>query len=126
MYSEFIGATPDKGRPVFASFAPTTAGVGIPGDAKSAVTVGPLAGGLTGGGPGLELLPKPDIRADTAIDTGTKVSGPGVAAGFAAGTLAGLLSSGAPPADILGATGIKRGTALAIPEGWLKVVPIRK
>lgn len=126
MYAEFLGATPDKGRPVFATFAPINSGVGIPGDAKATVTVAPLAGGLTGGGPGLELLVKPDLRADAAIDTGTKLSGPGVAAGFVGGTLAGLLSSGAPPSDILGATGLKRGGPLAIPDGWLKVVPIRK
>ena len=126
IYAEFVGATPDKGRPVFASFAPSNSGIGIPGDAKAAVAVGPLSGGLTGGGPGIDLLVKPDLRADTAIDTGTKLNGNGVAAGFVAGTLAGLLSSGAPPIDLLGATGIPRGSSLTIPPGWLKVVPVRK
>jgi hypothetical protein len=126
MHAEFIGAAPDKGRPVFASEAPANAGVGIPGDAKAAITVAPLAGGLTGGGPGLQLLVKPDLRAESAIDTGAKVAGPGVSAGFAAGALADLLSSGAPPADILGATGLPRGGPLAIPANWLKVVPVRK
>ena len=51
MFAEFLGAAPDKGRPVFASFAPTTAGVGIPGDVKAAITVGPVSGGLNGGAP---------------------------------------------------------------------------
>lgn len=126
MHAEFVGATPDKGRPVFTTYAPGNAGVGIPGDAKAAIAVAPLAGGLTGGGPGLELLVKPDLRAEAAIATGAKAVGPGVSAGFAAGALADLLSSGAPPSDILGATGIPRGSPLAIPAGWLKVVPIRK
>jgi len=126
MYAEFLGAAPDKGRPVFATYAPANSGVGIPGDAKAALTVAPLAGGLTGGGPGLQLLVKPDLRADGNLDTGTKLAGPGVAAGFAAGALADLLSSGAPPVDILPATGLQRGGILAIPENWLKVVPIRK
>jgi hypothetical protein len=126
MYAEFVGAAPDKGRPVFASFATANAGVGIPGDAKAAISVGPTSGGLTGGGPGLELLVKPDVLANGAIETGTNLHGSGVAGGFAAGAFAALISSGAPPADILGMTGLKRGAALAIPEGWLKVVPIRK
>lgn len=126
MYAEFVGATPDKGSPIFASFYTSNSGVGIPGDAKAAVSVGSTSPGLTGGGPGIDLLVKPDVKANGAIATGAKVHGPGVAAGFAAGTFAALLSSGAPPTGILAAVGIPPGTPIAIPENWLKVVPPRK
>lgn len=130
MFAEFVGAAPGQGRPVFASFAPKDAGVGMPGDAKAAITVaaagGPLGtttAGLTGGGPGLALLPKPDLLAPGAIDLGgAAVGGSGVAAGFAGGVLAGLVGSGAPPAEIIKATGLRVGGPTAIPEGWLRVV----
>ena len=125
LFAEFLGASPDKGRPIFASFAPKNAGVGIPGDVKAAITVGTTAGGLTGGGPGLELLLKPDLIADGSLDVGAKVSGSGVAAGFAAGAIAGLVSSGAPPTDVIGATGLRRGGPVNVPEAWLKVVPVK-
>jgi hypothetical protein len=125
LYAEFVGVT-DKGRPVFTPYAPVNAGVGIPGDAKAAITVGTLTGGLTGGGPGLELLIKPDVFADGSIDVGAKVAGPGVSAGFAAGIIADLLGSGAPASDVLGATGLRRGSPITVPEGWLKVVPPRR
>ena len=61
---------------MFASFAPQNAGIGIPGDVKASITVGPLSGGLTGGGTGLALLAKPDLLADSTIDVGLKASGP--------------------------------------------------
>jgi hypothetical protein len=125
MFAEFLGSAPDKGRPVFASYAPANGGVGIPGDAKAAITVG-VAGGLTGGGPGLELLLKPDLLADGAIDVGSNASGTGVAAGFAGGILAALVGSGAPPTDVIDATGLRRGGPVNVPEGWLRVVPVKK
>ncbi len=126
MYAEFVGAMPEKGRPVFESFAPKNSGVGIPGDVKAVIAVGSVSGGLTGGGPGLGLLVKPDLVADGAIDVGANVNGTGVAAGYAAGVIAGLVSSGAPPADAIGATGLRRGGPVGIPEAWLRVVPARK
>lgn len=133
MFAQFVGAAPAQGRPVFTSFAPTDAGVGMPGDAKAAITVaasdaplGTTTAGLTGGGPGLALLPKPDLLAPGAIDlNGATVGGPGVAAGFAGGVLAGLVGSGAPPAEIMRATGLPHGGPVLIPEGWLRVVPPR-
>jgi hypothetical protein len=131
MYAEFLGSPPAQGRLVFASYAPKAAGVGIPGDAKAAITVGetdsPLgttATGLTGGGPGLQLLPKPDLLAAGSFDAGgAKVGGSGVSAGFAGGVLAGLIGSGAPAAEIIRATGLQPGGPVVIPEGWLRVVP---
>ena len=60
MYAEFIRSAPEHGRPVFASFAPLNVGVGIPGDAKAALTIGVAEkpdgtgmNGLTGGGTGV-------------------------------------------------------------------------
>jgi hypothetical protein len=125
MYAEFVGATPDKGRPIFASFAPRNSGIGMPGDAKAAITVGPTSGGLTGGGPGIELLVKPDLLADGSIDVGMKASGSAVAAGYAGGVLAGLIGSGAMPTEVIVGTGLRRGGPTAIPENWLKIVPDR-
>jgi hypothetical protein len=134
LFAEFLGAGPDKGKLVFASFAPPTAGVGIPGDAKAAVTVGETATplgttttGLTGGGPGLALLPKPDLLADGTVGLGADPGGgSGVAAGFAGGVLAALVGSGAPAPEILRATGLPRGGPAVIPENWLRVVPPRQ
>jgi len=128
LFAEFVGAGSEVGRPVFASFAPRTAGVGIPGDAKAAITVGatdaPLGTattGLTGGGPGVELLTKPDLLADGRVGD-DKTGGSGVAAGFAGGALAALVGSGAPTAEIIRATGLRIGGPVAIPEWWLRAV----
>lgn len=115
--AEFVGA---PGRPVFASFVPPAGGVGIPADARSAVTV--AAAGqpqLLGAGPGVALLPKPDLFADGSI--GGSVRGNGVAAGFAGGGLAALIGSGAPASDLLRSIGLPRGGAFAVPDGWLRL-----
>ncbi len=125
MYAEFVGVTPDKGRPIFASFAPRNSGIGMPGDAKAAITVGPTSGGLTGGGPGVELLVKPDLYADASIDVGMMASGSAVSAGYAGGVLAGLIGSGAMPTEVIVGTGLRRGGLVTIPENWLKIVPDR-
>lgn len=121
MFIEYVGAGPDRERPIFASFATRNGGVGIPGDAKAAITVGPSRGGLTGGGPGVELLVKPDLLADGAIDVGLKTHGPAVAAGFAGGVLADLIGSGAMPSEIIVGTGLRRGGPARVPENWLKI-----
>jgi hypothetical protein len=114
--AEFVDG---PGRPVFASFVTVGAGVGVAGDARSAVTVA-AAGepGLTGAGPGVALLAKPDLLADGTV--GGSVRGNGVAAGFAGGALATLIGSGAPATDLLRATGITPGGPLVIPDGWLR------
>ncbi len=127
VFAEFVGGTAAMGRPVFASYSPHNVGVGIPGDAKAAIAVGEtdkplgtITTGLTGGGPGVELLTKPDLLAPSvAID---QEGGSGVSAGFTAGVLAAMIGSGAPPANIFRATGLQRGGPVMIPENWLKVV----
>ena len=63
-------------------------------------------------------------RLATQLPAG--VEGPyGVAAGFAGGVLAALVGSGAPPAGVIPATGLRRGGPIMVPEGWLRVVPPR-
>ncbi|MBN9517748.1 hypothetical protein J0H58_04380 [bacterium] len=117
IFAEFVGA---PGRPVFASFAPAAGGVGVPADARSAVTV--AAAGepqLLGAGPGVALLPKPDLFTDGSV--GGSLRGNGVAAGFAGGGLAALIGSGAPASDLLRAIGLPRGGVFAVPDGWLRL-----
>lgn len=129
LYVEFVGAAPTAGRPIFASFASRNAGVGIPGDAKGAMTIG--AGdrpdgsgfnGVTGGGTGISLLVKPELTIDGNLDTGTRLRGPGVAAGFGGGATAVLIGGGLPPNDLFRATGMKSGGPLVLPESWLKLL----
>lgn len=129
LIAEFDGAGADKGRPVWRSYRTPTAGVGIPGDSRVAITVsasaapfGDAPAGLTGAGPGVVLLPKPDLVANGAVG-GIAGAGSGVAAGFAGGVAAALIGSGAPPGELLPATGLRRGGPAVIPEGWLNVVP---
>jgi hypothetical protein len=133
MTVEYVDAPPEKGRPVFASYAPRAVGVGIPGDAKSALTIGAaekgdgtLTTGLTGGGTGVALLVKPDLLVPGGLDTGLGVGGPGVSAGFGGGAAAVLVGGGLPPADLMRATGMKPGGLLVLPEPWLRLVPGRK
>ena len=99
----------DRGeRLVFRSFAEPVAGVGMPGDAVNAVTVGgtadpngPIArgmagGGLVSGGTGITLRPKPNVLALDEFRVGGMVQrGPGLAAGFTAGLAACLVEGGA-------------------------------
>ena len=128
LVAEFAGGD-GQTRPVWRSYVTPNAGVGIPGDAKAAIAVaasekpfGDTPAGATGAGPGVQLLRKPDLIANGSIG-GEGGSGSGVAAGFAGGVLAALIGSGAPPADVLAATGLRTGGPAVIPEGWLRVVP---
>lgn len=114
--AEFVGTA---GRPVFASFAPPAGGVGMPADARSAVTV--AAAGLPhlrGAGSGVALLAKPDLFADGSV--GGSVRGNAVAAGFAGGGIAVLVGAGAPPTELLRSVGLRRGGPFVVPEGWLR------
>jgi hypothetical protein len=117
---------------VFTTFAPRAVGVGIPGDAKSALTFGAIDksdvtmyDGLTGGGTGVALLTKPDLFLDGYFDTGSGVGGSGVSAGFGGGAAAVLVGGGVPPGDLLRWTGIRPGSRFALTEEWLKMVPKR-
>lgn len=123
MVVEFVGVGPERGRPVFTSFAPTNAGVGMPGDAKSAITVG-VTGGLTGAGPGLALLAKPDLFGPSTLGGG--IGGTGIAAGFAGGAVAGLVETGANPSELFRVTGMPRGREVMIPETFLRILPPRR
>lgn len=125
--AEWAGAG-QTGRPVWVSYSDRNVGVGVPGDAKSAITVsaseqpfGEVPTGLTGAGPGLPLLAKPDLVANGSIDGGP--AGSGVAAGFVGGLLASLVGSGAPPAQVMSATLLRPGGPAVVSEGWLKVLP---
>ncbi len=129
LIAEFVNATPDKGRPLFTTFTPPTAGVGVPGDAKSALTVdaarppGDTGPRLFGGGPGVALLAKPDLYAPGAVPAGDGTAeGPGVAAGFVAGLSATLIESGAPSVDILRSLAVAPGGLAIVPDTWLKYV----
>lgn len=129
---EFVGTAPDKGRAVFASYAPRDVGVGIPADAKSVLTLGAAErpdgtgyAGLTGAGPGIALLTKPDLFVDGNLDTGTGLGGSGVSAGFGGGAVAVLVGGGLPPGGLIRATGMKPGGPLVLPEEWLKLIPKR-
>lgn len=128
--AEWAGATPPAGRPVWVSYADRNVGVGVPGDAKSAITVaaserpfGDVPAGLTGAGPGLPLLTKPDLVANGSFGGGP--AGSGVAAGFVGGLLAALVESGAPPERVMAATSLRPGGPAVVSEGWLKVLPKR-
>ncbi len=133
LFVEFLDTPPTQGRPVFTSFAPRDVGVGIPGDAKSALTFGATDApnsidytGLTGGGTGVALLTKPDLLVDGMFDTGTGLGGPGLSAGYGGGAAAVLVGGGVPPGELLRWTGIRPGGALMLTEDWLKMVPPRK
>lgn len=128
MIVEFVGSGADKGRPVFETYAPRDAGVGVPGDAKAALTVGATGtlAGMTGGGTGVTLLLKPDLVSDGAIDLGTGVGGSGVAAGFVGGMAAATIGAGMPSAELLRHLGIAPGGPAVVPETWLRYVPPRQ
>jgi hypothetical protein len=110
-------ATVGGGRPVFATFAPTAAGVGVPGDAAAALATSPDAGGraLTGAGPGVLLRPKPDLVVPG-------VTNAGLAAGYAGGVAAAVYGTGARPRDLTTSLGLKPGDRLVLPPGWLQTL----
>ncbi len=120
------GATAAKGRPTLATFRTNAAGVGQPGDAPGAVTIGIRGpdgrptGMLTGAGPGVQLRTKPDLLASGSIAvSGHGGTGVGVAAGFAAGVAASLRSAGVRATDLVTSIGLEPGAALVLPQTWL-------
>ena len=123
LFVEFVGDAAGKGRPVFGSFAPRAAGVGIPGDAKAALAVA-AGDGLTGAGMGVSLLVKPDLYAAEVPDAAGQ-GGPAAAVGLVGGAAAAMIGAGAPAGQLLPSTGMRPGGWLVIPESWLQYVPPR-
>lgn len=125
---ETLGVPASAPQVVFRTFTTTGAGVGTPGDATGALTVGaPLAGAQTGGGPGLALRPKPNVLGPVALDVGGETfAGPGTATGFAGGAAAILLQAHASGPNVFRAAGIDDGKPLVLSDAWLKFVPPAK
>lgn len=136
LHVERVGAKADDPRAVFTSFLDPAVGVGIPGDAASAITIGGTAepqgrtgrglvgGGLVTGGTGLQLRNKPDFLAADDITVGpAPVRGPAVAAGFAGGVAACLLETGASTHDVFGVAGIGSGRPIVLPPEWFGRLP---
>ncbi|MFL5341765.1 MAG: hypothetical protein ACJ8F7_16595 [Gemmataceae bacterium] len=131
-----------KGRVVFLDYAgatnwpsPPSAGVaygcvGIPGDARTVLTVGgadasgrPSPFGSVGAGPQRELLLKPDVLGFESVDFGDKRqgAGTGIAAALDAGAAACLfgLNASANPRHFTQALQLPPGSVLRIPDAWL-------
>lgn len=98
-----------QGRPVLADFATSAGGIGLPGDARSAITVGasgldgkPQPYSAAGPPPFIDLAAKPSIWAYDAVRHGQGGAwGTSLSASFAAGTAATLMSSGVKRAQLL-------------------------
>jgi hypothetical protein len=109
---------------VFRSFTTPNAGVGMPGDALGATTIGiDDKAALRGGGTGLSLRAKPDILAPASLAMGdTVVRGPGVATALAGGSAALLVQARFRGPNVFQSAGIGEGQPLVIPERWYKPV----
>ena len=112
-------------KAVFRSYPAPAAGVGTPGDALGASTVGIAAPGtLTTGGTGLTLRAKPDVLGPNAlIYGGQNASGTGIATAFAGGAAALLVQARVALPKVFAWSGIEPGQPLVLPERWLKFVP---
>jgi hypothetical protein len=119
-------ATAAKGRVMFSTFAPTDAGVGIPGDSQIALTVGCEEPGLalTGAGAGMDLRTKPDLLARGTIEVnGKRVAGPAVSAGYVGGIAAAVRGTGAASIAVLRQElTATRGRAIVLPKSWLETL----
>jgi hypothetical protein len=125
---ERLGAKPDEHRVVFETFVEPVAGVGIPGDSASALTIGSVGDPrqLVGGGTGIALRKKPDFLAPDDIAVGaTALRGPAIAAGFAGGVTACLIQTGAAAQDVFGVAGVECGRAIVLPREWFGRLPTR-
>jgi hypothetical protein len=115
----FVTTLAGPGRAVWSDFATDAGSVGVPGDARSAITVGAAdAAGqrqpYSAGGPpfDLGLLAKPDVMT---YDDG---QGTGEAAAFAAGLAAAARSAAPSWAASLPALSDRPGGLLRVPPGW--------
>ncbi len=122
-------ATTVKGSVLFQTFNTSTSGVGIPGDSSAAITVGiTTAPGdtrltLTGAGPGLTLLTKPELVAPGQVTIGnTTLRGSVTAAALIGGSAASLVSSGVRVTDLLKNLGLTAGDTFLLPAPWLSTL----
>lgn len=122
---ETVGTAASEAKVVLRSYTSTTGGVGVPGDAQAARTVGTEAAtAQVGGGTGLTLRTKPDVFGPASLTFGNdKFSGPGAATAFAGGTAALLTQTRAGAPNLFGSARIDAGKRLVIPEAWLRIVP---
>lgn len=125
---ETLGVPAGDPQAVFRSYTTAAAGVGTPGDALGAITVGTAAAGAqAGGGPGLTLRPKPDVIGPAALALGGETfAGPGAATGFAGGAAALLVQARSGGPNVFRSAGIAEGKPLVVPDAWLKIVPPAK
>jgi hypothetical protein len=115
----FVDTLGDTGRAVFEDFATAAGSVGMPSDARAAITVGAADARnrpqpYSAGGPpfDLALLPKPDVLA---YDDG---GGTAEATCFAAGLAAVAQGLGSPRKGFLEYLEVGRGGVLRIPATW--------
>jgi hypothetical protein len=122
---ETVGTPVNDPKVVFRSYTTTSAGVGAPGDARAALSVGVEADGAqVGGGTGLTLRTKPDVYGPAALTFGNDTfSGPGTATAFAGGAAVLLTQARAGAPNLFGSARIEPGKKLVLPEAWLKIVP---
>jgi hypothetical protein len=122
---ETVGVAAGDPRAVFRSFTNLTAGVGTPGDAMGAVTVGTDGtGGQVGAGTGLALRVKPDVLGPEVLAFGPQAyRGEGVATAFAGGAAALLLQARASGPNVFTSTGVETGKKLVLPDAWLRRMP---
>lgn len=109
---------------------PEFGGVGMPADARNAITVGAAQSNgkvqpysAVGAGPGLDLLVKPEILMfdQLPLPTGPKDAGSSLAASYAAGMAALLLEQDAPANSrlFLKMMDLPPGSLFRIPDIWL-------
>jgi hypothetical protein len=106
-----------KERLIFASNAPAESGVGIPGDARAAVTVG-IAGSLRGTGPGILLGRKPDVHVPGLKSAAT-------ATGVVAGALACVVEAGVHSSVARRFLNPRLTEPLVIPDEWIRSLPAK-
>lgn len=129
---ETLGVAASDPRAVFRSYTNFTAGVGTPGDALGAVTVGIEGDDVqTGGGTGLLLRGKPDVLGPTALLFGNDgYRGQGAATAFAGGAAVVMVQARAARPNVFFSARIEPGKKLILPEAWIaackeaaKIVP---
>ncbi|MFO0935586.1 MAG: hypothetical protein U0798_03605 [Gemmataceae bacterium] len=116
-------ATAEKGLIGFESYNPKLVGVGIPGESTLVTTVGTKTS-QWGAGPGITLLPKPDVIAPSQGPDG-KSSGPAISAGYVGGSMACLASIGMRPKNLPQTIGIAPGSELVFSDEFLRYLPRR-
>jgi hypothetical protein len=121
---ETLGVSVADPRAVFRSFTNFTAGVGTPGDALGAITVGVASPtSQVGAGGGVQLRVKPDLFGPEALALGAEsYRGEGIAAAFVGGGAALLLQTGASGQTLFTGTGLEPGSKLELPVAWLRNV----